>query len=103
MRGNSLLENERVLRDATICGGNLFNKENTLNECVKFDGQKRRITTGSLPTIEFNNECIEIGAQFIRPKRRVTTGPTLPAVEINAGFASFMEDEKQEERKSGKK
>jgi hypothetical protein len=68
-----------------------------LNEYVKYDAQpERRITTGSL---EFNNECIEIGAQFIRPKRRVTTDSTLPVV---TKFASSMEDEKQE-RKFGAK
>ncbi|RIA87151.1 ESCO1/2 acetyl-transferase-domain-containing protein [Glomus cerebriforme] len=96
----SFLENERTLRDVTIHEDNLFNKENTLNERVEYDAQMiqpaRRITTGGLPTIEFNNECIEIGAQFIRPRRRrVTTGSKLPAVEFNS---SFMGNEKQERK-----
>ncbi|CAB4396923.1 unnamed protein product [Rhizophagus irregularis] len=81
MRSDSFLENEPVLRDTT-----------KLNEYVNDAQSEKRITTGSL---EFNNECIEIGAQFIRPKRRVTTGSTLPVV---VKFATFMEDEKQEKK-----
>lgn len=81
MRSDSFLEKKPVLRDTT-----------KLNEYVNDAQSEKRITTGSL---EFNNECIEIGAQFIRPKRRVTTGSTLPVV---AKFASFMEDEKQEKK-----
>ncbi|GBC09770.1 hypothetical protein RclHR1_00910020 [Rhizophagus clarus] len=83
MRSDSLLENESVvLRDAT-----------KLNEYVEYDAQqKSRITTGSL---DFNNECIEIGAQIIRPKRRATASSTLPVV---AKFVSFMENKEQEKK-----
>ncbi|CAG8705670.1 5286_t:CDS:2, partial [Funneliformis mosseae] len=94
-----LRDNSLLLRDVTNIESN-FNKENTLNERVEFDEQiqsNRRIITDSFSTVKLNDECIEIGAHFIRPKRRVTTGSVLPAVEFND---SYMGNVKQE-RNSG--
>ncbi|CAI2172947.1 19249_t:CDS:2 [Funneliformis geosporum] len=100
LRDNSLFDNGGLLRDVTNIGS-YFNKENTLNERIEFDEQmiqsKKRDITDRFSAVELNDECIEIGAQFIRPKRRVTTGSILPAVEFND---SYMGNVKQE-RKSG--